>query len=113
LVVKIGVRTHETFFVFGIFEGIHGRANRTWSMVGEDERSDEVVRSAVSLFALHRGPSGNARFLAKFGLVGCAGSAGVAYDAREWDPETIPVLCTSSSNPAPSGLMIKCRDFRE
>lgn len=92
LVVKMGVRTHETFFVFGIFEGTRGRANLTWSVVGEDESLDEVAQSAVSLFALHRGPSGNARFLAEFGHIGCAGSTGVAYDAREWDPEAIAGL---------------------
>ena len=92
LLVKMGVRTHETFFVFGMDSIEDASANRTWSEVGEDERLDQVARSWVSLFALHRGPSGNARFLVKFGLVGCAGSTGVAYDAREWDPEAIPGL---------------------
>lgn len=36
---------------------------------------------------LHRGPSGNARFLAKFISGGCAGSIGVEYDAHEWNPK--------------------------
>jgi hypothetical protein len=88
LVVKMGVRSHERFFVFGLFEGVPGKARATWSEIGSDEEGlaePEVARSTLSLFALHRGPSGNARFLAVFGLVGCAGSTGIAYDAREWD----------------------------
>ncbi len=46
-----------------------------------------MPRSLLDLYPLHRGPSGNARFLAKFDNAGCAGSTGVAYDAREWNPE--------------------------
>ncbi|HEV2198743.1 MAG TPA: hypothetical protein VGR73_02905 [Bryobacteraceae bacterium] len=88
LVVKMGVRSHERFFVFGIFEGAPGKAHATWSEIGSDEEGltyPEVARSSLSLFPLHRGPSGNVRFLAEFGHVGCAGSTGIAYDAREWD----------------------------
>jgi hypothetical protein len=95
LVVKMGVRSHERFFVFGIFEGVRGKAHATWSEIGSDEEGladHEVARSYLSLFPLHRGPSGNARFVAKFGLVGCAGSTGVAYDAREWKPKHIAGL---------------------
>lgn len=90
LVVKMGVRTHERFSVFGIPEESPGKAHRAWSEVGSGSESTdvrEVARSALRLFALHRGPPGNARFLARFDLVGCAGSTGVAYDAREWKPE--------------------------
>jgi hypothetical protein len=88
LVVKMGVRSHERFFVFGLIEGVPGKARATWSEIGSDEEGlaePEVARSMLSLYALHRGPSGNARFLAVFGLVGCAGSTGIVYDAREWD----------------------------
>jgi len=95
LVVKMGVRSHERFFVFGISEGASGKAPATWSEIGSDEEGSadlEVPRSYLSLFALHRGPSGAARFLATFGHVGCAGSTGVVYDAREWDPERIAGL---------------------
>jgi hypothetical protein len=92
LVVEMGVRSHERYFVFGIFEGATGKAHGMWSEVGSDEEGladPEAPRLTLSLFPLHRGPSGNARFLAKFGHVGCAGSTGVAYDAREWNPGRI------------------------
>ncbi len=95
LVVRMGVRSHERFFVFGIPEGLRGKAHALWSEIGSDKEglADlEVARSTLSLFALHRGPAGNARFLARFGHVGCAGSTGVAYDAREWNPERIAGL---------------------
>jgi hypothetical protein len=95
LVVRMGIRSHERFFVFGIFEGARGKADATWSEVGSDEEGlaePEVARSTLRLFALHRGPSGNARFLAEFGHIGCAGSTGVAYDAREWNPKRIAGL---------------------
>jgi hypothetical protein len=95
LVVKMGVRSHERFFVFGIFEGQPGKAHATWSEIGSDEEGlaePEVARSTLSLFALHRGASGSARFLATFGHIGCAGSTGIEYDAREWNPERIAGL---------------------
>jgi hypothetical protein len=95
LVVKMGVRSHERFFVFGIFEGATGKAHAMWDEIGSDEEGlaePEAARSTLSLFALHRGPSGNARFLAEFGHIGCAGSTGVAFDAREWNPERIAGL---------------------
>ncbi len=88
LVVRMGIRSHERFFVFGI--RVPGKVHATWSEIGSDEEGlaePEVARSTLSLFALHRGPSGNARFLAEFGHIGCAGSTGVAYDAREWNPK--------------------------
>ncbi len=92
LVVRMGIRTHERFFVFAIPEVVTGKAHATWSEIGSDEEGladHEVARSTLSLYALHRGPSGNARFLAIFGHIGCAGSTGVEYDAREWNPEHI------------------------
>jgi hypothetical protein len=100
LVVRIGVRTHERFFVFGVPDfgipkGAPGKVHPTWSEVGSDEEGladGQAPRSTLSLFALHRAPSGNARFLAIFGHIGCAGSTGIAYDAREWDPEGMPDL---------------------
>lgn len=46
-----------------------------------------MPQSRLDLYPLHRGPSENARFLARFGLSGCAGSTGVVYEAREWDPK--------------------------
>ena len=89
LVIKMTARTHARFFVFGISEEDSEKPNRIWHAVGSDEESvaHDVPQSYLDLYPLHRGPSGNARFLAKFVLGGCAGSIGVAYDAREWDPK--------------------------
>jgi hypothetical protein len=112
--VKMGVRSHERFFVFGIFEGAPEKAHATWSEIGSDEEGladPEVPRSFLSLFAMHRGPSGNARFLAKFGRVGCAGSTGVAYDAREWNPEAIAGLAQIIKQSGAFGLDGKVPGF--
>jgi hypothetical protein len=114
LVVKMGIRSHEKFFVFGSFEGIPGKANATWSDIGSDEEGlvyPEVARSRLSLFPLHRGPSGNARFLAVFRHFGCAGSIGVAYDAREWNPERISGLAQIIKQPGALGLDDKVPGF--
>ncbi len=66
-----------------------GKPKRRWLLVGSDVESveHEVPQSSVALYPLQRGPSGNARFLAEFNRSGCAGSLGVAYDVREWDPK--------------------------
>jgi len=89
LVIKMTARTHARFFVFAIPEENSGKPNRIWHSVGSDEESaqHDVPQSYLDLYPLHRGPSGNTRFLAKFVLSGCAGSVGVAYDAREWNPK--------------------------
>jgi hypothetical protein len=91
LVVKMTVRTHGRFFVFGIADKDSGKSNRLWHRVGADDESteSEVPQSQLDLYPLHRGTSGNARFLAKFIRGGCAGSMGVEYDAREWNPQGI------------------------
>jgi hypothetical protein len=92
LVVKVSFRTNARYFVFGIPENFYGTANRLWKQVGEDEESIEsneskAPRTWISLYPLHRGPSGKARFLASFGFTGCAGSGGLEYDAGQWDPK--------------------------
>jgi len=89
LVVKMGIRTHETFIVFGIAEEDSGKPNRLWRDVGSGDASVERSAPQLSLdiYPLHRGPSGNVRFLARFDLSGCAGPTGVEYDAREWNPQ--------------------------
>lgn len=94
LIVKMTVRAHERFFVFGMPEEESGKPNRLWQRVGSDDEDvePEVPQSQLDLYTLHRGPSGNARFLAKFVHSGCAGSIGVAYDAREWNPQGIGSL---------------------
>jgi hypothetical protein len=92
-IVKMTLRTHDRFFVFGIPEkGDEGKPNRLWQEVGSDVESfdRDIPMSQVSLYPLHRGTSGNARFLATSMSGGCAGnSLGVTYDAREWNPKDI------------------------
>jgi hypothetical protein len=94
LVVKMAIGTHERFFVFGIPEEDPGKPKRFWRQVGRDEEylADRVPQSQLDLYPLHRGASGSARFLARFHHSGCAGSIGVVYDAREWNPQGRGVL---------------------
>lgn len=89
LVLKLTFRTHARFVVFAIPPGSSKTPNRLWQQVGSDDVSfeHESPRSWLDLHPLHRGPSGNARFLASFGYTGCAGSLGVVYDVREWAPK--------------------------
>jgi hypothetical protein len=90
LVLKVTIRTHGRYFVFGIPEDDDsGKPNRAWRMVGSDDESDDnkFTELFLELYPLHRGHSGNPRFLAKFIRSGCAGSIGVSYDAREWVPK--------------------------
>ena len=89
LVLKITIHSHARFFVFGVPEETSGQPNRLWQRVGSDDESSEheAPRSWIEIYPLHRGAAGNARFLAEFGYTGCAGSSGVVYDAREWNPK--------------------------
>ncbi len=89
LVVKMSIRTHQTFFVFGEPEEVAGKPNRSWSEVGFDEEfvQRDVPQSRLDLYPLYSGHSGKTRFLARFVPSGCAGSLGVVYDAREWNPK--------------------------
>lgn len=89
LVVKVTLLSHATFFVFGIPQDESGKPNQLWRDVGSDDHFFErdVSYSSLDLYPLNRGVSGNARFLATFHYSGCIGSSGVAYDAREWNPE--------------------------
>lgn len=87
LVLKMTIRTHARFFVFGFPTSVSEKPNRLWQQVGADEETfeHESPRSWLDIYPLHRGPSGNARFLAMFGYTGCAGSSGLVYDGEEWD----------------------------
>lgn len=90
LVVKMTLRTDGRFFVFAVpDEDISGKTSRHWQEVGSDDETVEhnPPTFGLELFALKRGPAGNARFLAKLEFAGCAGSIGVVYDAREWHPK--------------------------
>ena len=87
LVVKMSIRTHDRFFVFSTHEESRQEHKQAWQEVGSDEEPLHSLTFGKSLdfYPLHRGPSGNARFLAKFSYLGCAGmSFGISYDAREW-----------------------------
>ncbi len=90
LVVKMHIRTHDRFFVFGINEESCQGHKLGWQKVGSDEEPLEtlIFEKSLELYSLHRGPSGNVRFLAEFRDVGCAGNSyGIEYDAREWNPK--------------------------
>jgi hypothetical protein len=92
LVVKMEFRTSARYFAFGVpQEEVSEKAQPIWHEIGSDGVSfeQESARSLIELFELHRGPSGNARFLARIEPFGCAGSIGVIYEAREWNPEGI------------------------
>jgi hypothetical protein len=94
LIVKMTIRTDARYFVFAVpDEGLSGEGKQPWRQVGSDYVSlQNPARAMMELYALHRGPSGNARFLAKVEYFGCAGSIGVAYDAREWNPSRLGEL---------------------
>ena len=85
LIVKMTIHTNATFVVFGIPHDVTGQLNVAWQSHSSDI-TDESLGSTLDLFPLHRGPSGNARFLAKLILSGCAGPISVVYEADEWDP---------------------------
>jgi len=87
MVVKMTFRTDGRYFVFAVPEERISETNQLWQEVGSDELDHDFPTVSLELFALHRGPSGNARFLAKIEHTGCAGSVGVVYDAREWNPQ--------------------------
>lgn len=115
LVVKMTVRTHGRFFVFGIPDQDSGKPNRLWRGVGSDDESveREVPQSRLDLYPLHRGTSGNARFLAKFIFSGCAGSIGVEYDAREWNPQGIGSVDRVIKQAGAFGLDGNVRGFKQ
>ena len=86
LVMKLSIRAHATFFAFAASEEKDGK----WGARGSDTDFQEQgwPASPIDLYPLYRGPSGNARFLARIFYMGCAGSYGVVYDAREWDAKS-------------------------
>jgi len=92
LVVKIGIGTHERYFAFGVpAKDDTGKPNRQWERLGEDDLKleSQASRIWIEVSPLHRGPSGNPRFFASIGFTGCAGSSGLLYDAREWNPNDV------------------------
>jgi hypothetical protein len=87
LVTKLTIRGHQAFVVLGVPRDASGQPGHMWQEVGSDDEAGEHdwPPSSIDLYPLKRGPSGHARFLARLIYSGCAGSYGVAYDAREWD----------------------------
>ncbi len=92
IVIGVSFRARARFFVVGIHEDPKWNPKRLWVNVGNDEESLDPTRNGcrfkIDLYPLHRGPSGNARFLSKFIYDPCAGTIqSVSYDAYEWDPK--------------------------
>lgn len=86
LVVQMSVRTYDAFRAFAM-TGSPG-ADKRWGQVGTDGKTVLERYSGVSLtlHPLYSGTAGRVRFLAEFGISGCAGSYGIEYDAWEWNP---------------------------
>jgi hypothetical protein len=105
-IVKASIRTHDTFLVFGVPEMDQGKPDKLWHFIGSntDYWAQETPYSHLDLYALNRGPSRRARFLARINGGGCAGSNGVAYDAREWNPEGMGSLDQIIKQTGSSGL---------
>lgn len=93
LVVTMSIRSQANYFVFGIpATDDSGKPHQLWRQLGEGDTGEEVPYVSVEMFPLHRGPSGNPRFLASFVRSGCAGSYGVRYDIEEWDRKSLEYL---------------------
>lgn len=115
LVVKMSIRVHEGFFVFGMPEEVSGKPSHSWQIAGSNGESSNftVPPSEFNLYALHRGPSGNARFLAKAIYSGCAGSIGVSYDAYEWSPKGMGEFGSIIEQEGSFGLDDKVPEFEQ
>lgn len=92
LVVKMSFRIRAMFFVFGVPEDRQWNPKGLWRQVWSDVEHLDPKRTGcrflIRLYPLHRGPSGNARFLATFSYIPCSGiTQGIVYDAMEWDPK--------------------------
>jgi hypothetical protein len=90
IVIGVSFRARARFFVVGIHEDPKWNPKRLWVNVGNDEESLDPTRSGcgfkIELYPLHRGPSGNARFLSKFIFAPCSGLIqSVSYAAYQWD----------------------------
>lgn len=87
LVAKVSIRTQADVLVFGVPQFQEGKPNRLWRQVSAYSTSanHQSPQTSIAIFPLHRGPSGNVRFLAHFDYSACAGGFGVGYEAFEWD----------------------------
>lgn len=112
LIVKVSIREHQRFFVFGI-PADSPKSNHAWQQIGWNDESSQftVPPSRVDLYPLHRGPSGNARFLASMIYSGCASSIGIGNDALEWDPKELGSLARIIKEEGSFGLDDKVAGF--
>ena len=94
LVVKLSIRFQEDFFAFGVPKEISRNPNSSWRILGSNPGATEFTGppSEIDLYPIHRGPSGDPRFLVKAIYSGCAGSIGVVYSAYKWNPRDIDLL---------------------
>lgn len=91
LLVSMSIRSQGNYFAFGIpATDDNAKPNRQWRRIGKGypNSPNEVPTTSVQVYPLHRGPSGNPRFLASFVISGCAGSWGIRYDLEEWEAKT-------------------------
>ena len=84
LVVQLSFQSRAHFQAFAST----GKGPTPWKEVGSEtfEPLHTSPRTWLTLYPLHRGPSGGARFLASFGYAGCAGSTGTFHEVRQFDP---------------------------
>lgn len=89
LVVEMSIRMRGRFVVYSSSQGNEKNPDHLWRKTSllNDGSDTEVPWVQLSISPLHRGPSGRPRFLVRSVNGGCAGSIGIAYDAREWNSE--------------------------
>jgi len=93
LIATMRIRDRGTFTFFALTEEIVSAHAEVWTEVGqESDPLNDWPPNLVDIRPLHRGPSGYVRFLAAYQYSGCAGSFGVAYDAYQWNPDSIASL---------------------
>ncbi|MGA3156588.1 MAG: hypothetical protein ABSE43_03355 [Steroidobacteraceae bacterium] len=95
IVLKSSFRAQERFLVLGIPARVNSPQQAgSRQEVGSDflDLDNVSVSTSLDIYPLHRAAAGNARFLAKFIISGCAGPVGVQYDAEEWDPRSVGSL---------------------
>jgi hypothetical protein len=92
------IRSRSTWSAFAVADESEwpkkGR-NRQWHQVGEDDFRWDAPHAdqQMVVYPLQRGPSGLARFLARFSQISCGdGITGIGYDAYQWNPTSVGSL---------------------
>ena len=89
VLVQFSIRSSDSFAAFGVPESIGRTKNTNWMRLSFDDLRSSPRPSAsdkLQVYALHRGPSGRPRFLAKFDRVDCGSGWRIEYAAYEWNP---------------------------